>query len=423
MVGAFAFINGLVSLLLLAQASGDRQEKLFEINIFLGSAIVTLSLGGVLVYQAASALGGTCSSAMRIRAPWALVAAFPLLIGLGQFQVNHPDRLPYLFPVVNVAIVSIPSLTVALVVARRYLRFNAFAWPFSWREWTSGFIYGAIGATTVAALINTLYLLSMAALLVNTKGDGDVFPLGDSLPALPRGWGMFFDLSVLSVVAPINEEFWKGMIVAFFFFRRGGAGRCFAWGILAGAGFNLLETFQNSLSAVHPDVVAEQTIGSRWWLFALARTGTGVMHALATGLGALGFYGLFRRQPRFLIGYPCAVLLHGTWNFMAYINAGDSLFSRAAWDSRVLDWMSLAGMVALVLSCAVLAWELPRRVLDAVPAPIYRVLGMVPATSPGYAAGGANVPAAPPAPAAPAPPGVPPADASHGSPPPPLAAP
>lgn len=65
-VGAVAFLNGLLSLLLLIDVGGGPRRKLFEINVYLGTAIVTLSLGGMLVYQAASSLGGVGSNALRL---------------------------------------------------------------------------------------------------------------------------------------------------------------------------------------------------------------------------------------------------------------------------------------------------------------------------------------------------------------------
>jgi len=241
--------------------------------------VVALSLGGTLVYQAASSLGNQGSSAQHWPGNWwvwalLLTLLFVALIALGQVQVNHPQRLPWLFPFTNIGIVSIPSAVIAAVVARRYARFNPFAWPVSWREWTSGVIYGAIGATTIGGLINSLYLGFMGAFLISQYGEGDAFDLANNLPTLPRGLGVAFDLSVLSVCAPVNEEFWKGLLVALFFFRRGGAGRCLLWGVLAGAGFNLFETFGNSLAVVNPEQVSDQTIGDDWWLFATARAGT-----------------------------------------------------------------------------------------------------------------------------------------------------
>lgn len=382
-VGALAFANGVTALVLLASVGDTPARKLFEVNAYLGTALVTISLGGMLVYQAASALGNVGSSALRFPKSWALVVLplgllFPVLVFLGQQQVNSPHRLPWLFPFTNLGIVSIPSALAALGVAYGYTRNNPFAWPVSVREFTSAFIYGAIGATGIASIINTAYLVLGAALLIHAAGSGDAFALTRNLPSVPAGWGIAFDLSVLSVVAPLNEEFWKGMLVAFFFFRRGGAARCFMWGVLAGAGFNLLETFQNSLSVVAPDVVSDRTIGNQWWLFATARAGTGAVHALASGLAALGFYGLFRREPRYLVGYPLGVLTHATWNFLNYTLAGDSFFSQAGPDTRLLDILSVAGLVAVFAVCVVMLWVLPQRLRDGVPAPLYRVLGMIP---------------------------------------------
>ncbi len=78
-------------------------------------------------------------------------------------------------------------------------------------------------------------------------GDG-VGDLVDRFKTISTDWGIVYALSVLSVSAPLNEEFMKGFVVALFFYRRGGLVRCFLWGALAGAGFNIAETFDNSIS-------------------------------------------------------------------------------------------------------------------------------------------------------------------------------
>jgi hypothetical protein len=386
LVGAVSFLNGLAWILVLFGISGTDQERLFLINAGIGTAVVTLSLGGMLVYQASSSLGGVGSSVMPFPRRWTPiaiggVALFAVCVAVGQHQVNTPERLPSLFPFTNLLIVTIPSTLVAVTVTRRYLRYNPIAWPLSWREWTSAAIYGAVGATAIAGIINTLYLVFGSALLIHLFGEGHAFDINDNLPTLPRALGMVFDLSVLSVVAPLNEEFWKGMIVAFFY-RKGGAARCLLWGVLAGAGFNVLETFQNSLSVISPDAVSEVTIGSQWWLFATARAGTALIHATATGCSALGFYGLFRHRPRYMLGYPAGVCIHGSWNFLNYTLYGDAFQSQAGPDSRLLDLLSIAGLLALAAGCAVLLWALSRRVRDGFPAPIYRALGMLPAATP-----------------------------------------
>ena len=384
-----------------AADQANPRQRLFELNAALGTAIVALTLGTALVVTAASALGQAPSRPARpcLRLVVVLALLFVPLVVAGQVLADRPGSAPYLFPVVNVLITAIPSLVIALLVVHWYRRVHPFAWPMSVREAGTAFMYGAIGATTVGGILNTLYLVFGGALLIAWQGSGTPWDLDRGLRTLPGGWGIAFDVSVLSVVAPLNEESWKGLIVVFFFFRGGGLARCFAWGVLAGAGFNLLETFLNSLGAVSPEAMADQQIGASWWFFAVARAGTATMHALAAGLAALGCYGLVRRRPAFLVGYPAGVLLHGTWNFLVYTVWGDAMLSRAWPHSTALDVAGGVGLVLVFVLSVAMLWALTRLLRDEQPAMIYRMIGMRP-VSPGasrQAPPGAGLPAHSPA--------------------------
>jgi hypothetical protein len=333
---------------------------------------------------------------MSRRTPWWLLLPFPALVFLGQAIVDNPERFRWLFPVVNVGIVTLPSIAVAATVASRYAKHNVYCWPVSWREWYGGFTWGAVGATTFAGVINTVYLIVGGALFIHFAGNysfGDVFSdtfqdagrrdlFTRGLRGLPEGWGVFFSLSVLSICAPLNEEFWKGLLVGLFFFRKGGVARCFMWGVLAGTGFNLLETFTNSLGVLNSDNVASQSISDRWWLFALARGGTAAMHGAASGFSALGFYGLLRRRWRFVPCYFVGVGFHAAWNACVFVISADQIFGRQGPDSDVWDAAGVAGAAGVFL-CAIFAlWVVSGTLRDSTPAPIYRVLRMRPA-SPG----------------------------------------
>jgi hypothetical protein len=226
--------------------------------------------------------------------------------------------------------------------------------------------------------VNTVYILVGAFIVIDAAGRGNAFDLGN-IDTVSRGWGVAYDLSVLSIVAPLNEEFWKGSLVALFFFRQGGMARCFCWGVLAGAGFNLFETFVNSLAAVNPEALADQTIGGQWWLFAVARTGTGAIHALASGFAALGFFGLLRRRWRLTPLFFAGAALHGAWNGSAYLVSGDVFLSEAGPDSMWLDAAGVGAMVALGAGSLIALWLLTGWLRDGAPAPLYRMLGMRPA--------------------------------------------
>lgn len=381
--GVALFFGGLGAATAVVGVDGTPRRQLWELNASVSVAVVYMGLGGVLVVQAASALGGAGSTSLRLPAPRLLLIAVPAVISaivLGHLIVSHPEsRGRWVFPVVNLVVVAMPSVTVASLVIARYRRANVLAWPVSWRESTTGFIYGAIGATTLGWLVNTLYLVGMGDFLVERYGADAGSSLIDNLRTLPRGWGLFIDLTSLSVVAPLNEEFWKGMLVAFFLFRRGRAARCFMWGVLAGCGFNLLETFGGSIGILDPEGVSQQQLNDQWWLFAIARTGTALLHGLASGLSAIGFYGLLSRSWRYVPAYPLGVLTHASWNFLMYVVEGDAMFSQAGPDSALLDAAGITGLLVLAGACAIALWAIPGRLSDHAPAPIYQALGMAPA--------------------------------------------
>ena len=376
-----SFLAGMAFLTGLTQLSRTEDDRLFEINVFVGSAVVLMGLGGFLVVQAASALGGAGSSPFLRRVPWLLLPLFPLALLSGQVQANDPGRLPWAFPFVNLVVVGVPSLLIASLAITRYTARNPIAWPVSWREATSGFTWGAIGATTFGGIVNTIAIYLGAALVIDIAGRGDVFDISN-IDTVSTGWGIAFDLGVLSVVAPFNEEFWKGSLVALFFFRQGGLARCFCWGVLAGTGFNLFETFLNSLAAVNPEQLADQTIGGQWWLFAVARAGTCAIHGLASGFAALGFYGLLRRRWTLAPLYFAGVALHGAWNGSAYLVSGDVFLSKAGPDAAWLDATGIGALVGLGSGSLLGLWLLSGWLRDGAPAHLYRMLGMQPTETP-----------------------------------------
>ena len=67
----------MLALVGLTQLSDRPSERLFEVNLFVGFAVVFMGLGGFLVVQAASSLGGVGSSAYRVPRPWLPAPAFP----------------------------------------------------------------------------------------------------------------------------------------------------------------------------------------------------------------------------------------------------------------------------------------------------------------------------------------------------------
>ena len=377
--GVFSFFAGAALLLALPGVDDDPEDRLFQLNTILGSATMLAAFGAVLVYHAASSLGRAPSAPVRQRIPWSLLLAFPLLIGLGQLLILDPSAAPWLFPFVNIGIVAIPSVLIAAVCLRRYQAANPWSWPMTWRETVGAFGYGAIGAVLLAGIINTAYLQIGGWLVLQWQDIDPGLDIQASLQELPRTAGILFDLSALSLVAPLAEEFLKGLIVALFFWRDGSAARCFVWGVLAGTGFNLVETFANSLALSDAQVIAAEGGAEQWWVFGVARAGAAAMHALAAGFAALAFFGLLNRRWPLVTGYLLAVLLHANWNAAVYLMAGDTILSRSGPGSLALALVGLAVLVTLATASVALLWTMSGSIRDEAPAVIYRVLGMLPA--------------------------------------------
>src|SRR6185369_1193738 len=119
-----------------------------------------------------------------------------------------------------------------------------------------------------------------------------------------------------------------------------------------------------------------ETMVEAWWFFGSIRAGTALMHGCASGLSALGVYGILRGRWRYALCYPGGVSIHASWNFLVYLIWGDAGFTRSGWDSPVLDIVGGVGLVALIAAVTALLWILSGRLRDEGPAPIYFALGL-----------------------------------------------
>jgi RsiW-degrading membrane proteinase PrsW (M82 family) len=111
------------------------------------------------------------------------------------------------------------------------------------------------------------------------------------------------------------EEALKPLVVWLFAGKIHFQAQGFALGALCGAGFALVETFNNSAQS------------DAWAIVLIARIGTGAMHITTSALmGAAIFSALHeRRYLRLIATYLLAVFLHGLWNLLAVTNGFSSL--------------------------------------------------------------------------------------------------
>lgn len=150
----------------------------------------------------------------------------------------------------------------------------------------------------------------------------------------------------IALVVPLVEELVKPLALWFFIKRQWSPAEGFIAGVICGGTFAVLES-----------LVALASVDSASWLsLAAARSGTALLHITTAGISgwALTSSWLDGKYSRVGVTYTMAVLLHGTWNFLA-VAAG---FSSIASDytpaffnglSPVAPWLMAALAACLIV--------------------------------------------------------------------------
>lgn len=155
--------------------------------------------------------------------------------------------------------------------------------------------------------------------LMETLSEWSVAPPTDpeALLALVRSPVVLAILVVtLAVVAPLVEELLKAGLVAIVgLSARPGAGETFLWGAACGIGFAVIEGVANGAIGLESAAGWLGGLGTR--LLATA------MHALTSGVLALGWRGLWtRRWWRLPLAFVAVTVYHGLWNFNVVLALG-----------------------------------------------------------------------------------------------------
>ena len=156
----------------------------------------------------------------------------------------------------------------------------------------------------------------------------------------------------LAVLTPLIEETSKSLGVWLAGTARPlGRARAFALGVMAGAGFSLTEAVFNGAAQ----------LPAAWASLVVLRAVTVLIHGLATGLLALGWYEVLHRRPWRFAAYAVAGIgLHGFWNGLGGLSAlaGLGVLEESAPGLHVgIALLSSAMLVGtLVVATLVLAW-------------------------------------------------------------------
>jgi RsiW-degrading membrane proteinase PrsW (M82 family) len=165
------------------------------------------------------------------------------------------------------------------------------------------------------------------------------------LPYLLNPRVVFLAILSICVLTPIVEEAVKPIAVWL------GAGMItspaqgFALGALCGAGFALFE-----------NLAAAATGGMDWTLVVTLRIGTAIMHIANTGLMGWALVGAWRER-RFLrlaLVYAWAMLVHGSWNFLALAYGMSSLPPALGMAAEELSFSAPYALPAIGLLTAIM---------------------------------------------------------------------
>lgn len=375
-VGVILLASGAASVLMyLLLPFYYHEADLLSTNLTIGSvATLSLTVGAALTYQARSSLAGRPSRIFRPTSPWLLALIFLLCLLIGQAVISllgQPTLTSLVFPPIHVLAATCPALTVLALVARRLQ-------AASWRTVSVELAHGAILAPTGALAAEIIVLVVIAFVIsfivaLTPGGMERLLALSNNLrdPAWVEDpanlaqlvlspWALTLIVIVFVIVAPLIEEFLKGLGVLFLSYRLKGPAEALVWGVACGAGFALAESLFNGSIAV-----------DGWAPVMVMRWGASLMHCVGSAILGLGWHqALVGRRPWRLVGaLGASTGIHALWNGAAVAVAVPSLLMvtrpqdlPAQGVAGLVVLTSLAVLVLLSVSMALLLGYLIARV-------------------------------------------------------------
>jgi hypothetical protein len=268
---------------------------------FLRSSMAVISIL-VIVYIGVVLLGSWVSQSASLSV-WLLPPIHILAIGLPVLGIVYlgthrlpPGRPQRMWGVFGSGLVLGPAL---ILVAETAALVAAVLVVFVW-------------AASQPELMKAMMVLSQEVQSGRASSDDLLRSLG---PYLLRPATLFGVLLFASLIVPMIEELIKPIGVWLLFGRPMTAAAGLAAGAISGAGYAFFES------------LALTSNGQEWVLSVVSRSGTAIIHIFTASLmgWALVLAWREKRYLRLLGTYALAVLIHGSWNALALLNAAGSL--------------------------------------------------------------------------------------------------
>lgn len=358
----------IAGLTLLGLGLGPQGNWLAAATTSLSIVAAGAGVGLALAWAGWSDLRSKPTPALQLPSAWLSLLLFAAILLAGQF-VLHTPLAPALLPPIHVLASLLPALFLLAAVLGPLQRAGA---ELTLRDLALQSGYGALVATLLAILAEIAAIVGAtlwSGLVLSFLPGGsralerladvlltpDIATNPQSLAGLLRSPALVLAGALLvAVLAPALEEIFKSLGI--WLDGEGPAGlkraRVFALGVMAGVGFSYVEgLFYGAMGL--PDAWAGQV---------LVRASTVLIHGLATGLMALGWYALQARQ-RWQAGafLLAGIGLHSLWNAIGGLTTLVSLTNaQSASPSAGALGLGLVtvGLLAMLFlaSTAILAW-------------------------------------------------------------------
>ena len=313
-------------------------------------AVKGLSFGFGLISNDRNSLRGIPSATFHPPSPWRFVSLFVLCLIAGQlmlFFLPTARFTSWAFPPLHILAAASPALAVLAFVGRRT---RAASRRTVGLELSYGALLAPMGALVAELIVILVVVIAVAVVVVLTPGGIETLvDLSNSLQ--DPSWiedpvnlaqmvlspaALTIIVVVFVILAPLIEEFLKGLGVLLLGYRLRGQAEALLWGVACGAGFAIGESFFNGSIALEG-----------WGAVMVMRWGASLMHCIASGMMGLGWHGALvdRRPWRLLAAFGASTGIHALWNGAAVAVALPSLLIMSRPDD--LAAQSFAGLIVL----------------------------------------------------------------------------
>jgi RsiW-degrading membrane proteinase PrsW (M82 family) len=297
-----------------------------------------------------------------------LIFSGVLLVGGLNMSSEHPVAAP--MPVLHALAAALPGLTFVAMAARGDLLRGAPVRGLTWRQ----VMLAAAISMTLGVLIATYVegVGAFGAILLTLAHNGivaDGVAIGDAIEnaqaILSEGEQFVVNLVAAAVLAPLVEEFAKGLGVRLMMTRRTTRGQAFLLGAAAGAGFGFLEALLYGLGGI------QDGGPGAWWEIMLVRGGSTSLHVFNTALVGLAWWHWSNggSQRAGWVLFVAAVLLHALWNGLA-VTLYSRIFVLETLSERTAELIAIGLIVPLALSLIAGIAVLARRLREPDPPPV-----------------------------------------------------